>query len=101
MARRKNPLFTLFLLAVAVLCGLVGYTYYETGRPGLWPKYTETERQVGAWEDQLRDNEKRIAKLQNQLSMGMRGVPRDEIEQEIAELEEENLRLRRLIKKYR
>jgi hypothetical protein len=101
MARRKNPLITLLLLAVVVLAGLAGYTWYETGRLGLWPSYTETELTIKGWEKEIRENEKKMADLRNDLALGMAGVPRDEYEQRIADLEERNKYLRKLIQRYK
>jgi len=101
MARSGDTLKTLVFLALLVVGGLVGYTWYETDQLGLWPKYTEHEMEVRGWEKEVRQNKRRIDKLHNRLQMGGRGTPRDSIGEEIAELEERNLYLDKLIRKYK
>lgn len=102
MARQKNPFTHLILIVIAVVGGLVGYTYYQTGRVHIWPSLVgEQDPTLARHEKEIRMNVKRIGKLKSQLAMSMGGALQDEVKQEILDLEDRNLELQIMIDRLR
>jgi len=100
MRKRRLPFQGLLVLALVVVGALVAYTYFRQGRIGLWPApITQEERDLRGIRRELRETRGKISDLQAKIAMGMKGVPRDEMEAEVRTLQLREGELERRVEK--